>query len=100
MDVFLILIVGGISGLLLAQVFSWLGLVSCGAALAVISAVILQKHGFGWPAGIAIIVGCLSLNQIGYFLGAHFKIKSTIHHASDATTMSANSTNGTKIAHR
>ena len=46
--------------------------------VAAISAAVLQKHGFGWPSGIAITVACLSLNQIGYLIGAYFKIKPTI----------------------
>jgi hypothetical protein len=99
MDVLLILTVGGLSGFIIAQFVSWFGLVWCGPAVAAISAVILQKHGFGWPSGIAITVACLSLNQIGYLIGAHFKINPTSHHARDATTTLPNSTNGTKSAH-
>jgi hypothetical protein len=69
MDVFLILTVGALSGFIIAQFVSWFGLLWFGPVLAAISAAILQKHGYAWPSGIAIIVGCLSLNQIGYLLG-------------------------------
>jgi hypothetical protein len=99
MVVFLILMVGALSGLVLAQVFSWLGLVWCAPVLAVVSAVLLQRHGFGWPAGFATIVACLSLNQIGYLIGTYFRIKPTIHHASDTRTTSPKSTIGTKASH-
>jgi hypothetical protein len=99
MAAFLILMVGALSGLAVAQFFSWLGLVWCAPVLAVVSAVVLQKHGFGWPAGVATIVACLSLNQIGYLIGTYFRIKPTIHHASDTRTTSPKSTIGTKASH-
>jgi hypothetical protein len=99
MEVFLILSLGALSGCILAQFTSWFGLVCCGPVLAALSAAILQNHGFGWPSGIAIIVGCLSINQVGYLIGAHFRIDPTIHHASDAKTTLTKSTNGTKTTH-
>jgi hypothetical protein len=99
MEVFLLLMLGALSGYLLAQFTSWFGLAWWGPVLAAISAVILQKYGFGWPSGIAITVACLSLNQIGYLIGAHFRIKPTTHHASDAKTTSPKSANGTKTSH-
>jgi hypothetical protein len=62
MEVFLLLTVGALSGYLLALFFSWFALVWWGPVLAVGSAAILHKHGFDWPSGIAVIIGCLSLN--------------------------------------
>ena len=40
-----------------------------GAVLAVVSAMVLQHEDFGFLAGIAIFVVCLSLNQIAYLIG-------------------------------
>jgi hypothetical protein len=96
MEVFLLLMVGGLSGYLLALLFSWLALVWWGPVLAVGSAAILHKHGFDWPSGIAVIFGCLSLNQVGFLVGAHFRNKLPIQHASDVGTKSPKSINGTK----
>jgi hypothetical protein len=78
MDVFLLLVVGALSGYILGHFFSWHVLFLCGPVLAVVSAIILQNHGFAWPSGVAIIVGCLGLIEIGYLAGAYFRI-TTIH---------------------
>jgi hypothetical protein len=37
--------------------------------LAFLSAVVLQHEGFGSLPGIAIIVACLTVNQIAYLIG-------------------------------
>jgi hypothetical protein len=50
--------------------------------------------GFDWPSGIAVIIGCLSLNQVGFLVGAHFWNKPPIQHASDVGTRSPKSTKG------
>ena len=99
MDVFLILTLGAFSGAITAQFVSWFGLVWCAPVLATVSAIVLQKQGFSWLSGIAMIVACLSLNQFGYLLGAYFKTKLTIHHAREARTTFPKSTNGTTTAH-
>jgi hypothetical protein len=79
MAVFLLLAVGALSGYILGQFFSWHVLLLSGPVLAVVSAIILQNHGFAWLSGVAVIVGCLSLNEIGYLAGAYFRITSTMH---------------------
>jgi hypothetical protein len=99
MDILLILTLGALSGFIVPQFVSWVGLLWCGPVVAATSAAILQKHGFGWLSGIAITVACLTLNQIGYLIGAHFNIKPTSHHARDATTTLPTNTNGTKTTH-
>jgi hypothetical protein len=99
MDVLLVLSLGALSGFIVAQFVSWLGLLWCGPVVAAISAAILHKHGFGGLSGIAITVACLILNQVGYLIGTHFNIKPTSHHARDATTTLPTSTNGTKTTH-
>jgi hypothetical protein len=99
MDILLILTLGALSGFIVAQFVSWVGLLWCGPVVAATSAAILQKHGFGWLSGIAITVACLSLNQIGYLIGAYFNIRPTSHHARDARTTLSISTKGTNTTH-
>jgi hypothetical protein len=43
--------------------------------LAIVSATLLQKEGFGFPAGIAIIVVCLTINQITYLIGVRLSAR-------------------------
>jgi len=84
MDAFLLLTIGTLSGFILGRFFSWHAFIVCGPVLPVICAIILQKHGFAWLPGIAVIVGCLCLNQIGYLIGAQFRIKPTCHNPTSA----------------
>jgi hypothetical protein len=58
-----------ILGLVAGFFFSWIAILVSGSVLAVLSATVLQHEDFGFPGGIAIIVVCLSLNQIGYLIG-------------------------------
>jgi len=37
--------------------------------IAIASATILQQEGFHYLEGIAIIVACLSINQVAYLIG-------------------------------
>jgi hypothetical protein len=43
--------------------------------LAIVSATLLQKEGFGFLAGIAIIVVCLTVNQIAYLIGVRLSAR-------------------------
>jgi hypothetical protein len=70
MDVLLVLSLGALSGFIVAQFVSWLGLLWCGPVVAAISAAILHKHGFGGLSGIAITVARLILNQVGYLIAS------------------------------
>jgi hypothetical protein len=56
-------------GVILGFYFSWVAILVSGIGLAIVSAAVLQKEGFGFLAGISIIVICLSLNQIAYLFG-------------------------------
>jgi hypothetical protein len=56
-------------GVVLGFYFSWVAVLVSGIGLAIVSAAVLQKEGFGFLAGISIIVSCLSLNQIAYLFG-------------------------------
>jgi hypothetical protein len=48
---------------------SWFAILISSVGLAVLSAVVLQVAGFDAISGIAIIVACLTVNQLAYFLG-------------------------------
>jgi hypothetical protein len=62
--------VSALGGLALALFrLRWGALAISGLILAIAAAVVLQARGFGFIAGVAIIVGCLSINQISYLIG-------------------------------
>jgi hypothetical protein len=48
-------------GLVLGFYFSWLAIAATGVLLAVVSAAVLHKEGFGFLGGVATIVACLSV---------------------------------------
>jgi hypothetical protein len=64
-----LLAVSAIAGLVLGLYFSWIAILASGLVLAFVSAVVLQKEGFEVLAGIAIIVACLTVNQVAYLIG-------------------------------
>jgi hypothetical protein len=49
--------------------FSWLAIAVSGVALAVLSSVALHIQGFSTFPGIAIVIACLTMNQIAYLAG-------------------------------
>ena len=67
--IFVLLATSAILGLVLGLRFSWPAILVSGSVLAIVSATILQKAGFGYLEGIAIIVVCLTINQIAYLIG-------------------------------
>jgi hypothetical protein len=67
--ILVLLAVSSLLGLVLGFYFSWLAIVVSGLVLAFLSAVVLQHEGFGSLAGIAIIVACLTVNQLAYLIG-------------------------------
>lgn len=68
--ILVLLAVSALMGLVSGFFFSWLALILQGLLLAILAATVLQHEGFGSVAGIAIIVGCLTINQIAFFIGA------------------------------
>jgi hypothetical protein len=74
--VFVLLAVSAIGGLVLGFYFSWMAILASGLVLAIVSATLLQKEGFGFLAGIAIIVVCLTVNQITYLIGVRLSADS------------------------
>jgi hypothetical protein len=73
--VFVLLAVSAIGGLVLGFYFSWMAILASGLVLAIVSATLLQKEGFGFLAGIAIIVVCLTVNQITYLIGVRLSAR-------------------------
>ncbi len=65
-----LLAVSALVGLVLGFYFTWIAIGISALVLAIVSATVLQKQGFGAVAGIAIIVVCLTVNQIAYLIGA------------------------------
>ena len=56
-------------GFALGTSFSWLAIAASSTGIAVLSSAVLQIQGFGALPGIAIIVACLTVNQLGYVMG-------------------------------
>jgi hypothetical protein len=73
--VFVLLAVSAIGGLVLGFYLSWMAILTSGLVLAIVSATLLQKEGFGFLPGIAIIVVCLTVNQIAYLIGVRLSAR-------------------------
>jgi hypothetical protein len=90
--VIVLLALSALIGLALGTSFSWIAIVVSGVALGAISAAALQVQGFSAFWGIAIIVACLTVNQMAYLAGAlrrskgYFRNKPTRNQADVATT--------------
>ena len=65
-----LLAVSALAGLVLGFYFGLAALVVLGLILSISAAAILQNEDFDFLAGIAIIVLCLTVNQIAYLIGA------------------------------
>jgi hypothetical protein len=65
-----LLAVSALAGLVLGFYFGLAALVVLGLILSIFAAAILQNEDFDFLAGIAIIVLCLTVNQIAYLIGA------------------------------
>jgi hypothetical protein len=75
--VFALLAVSALAGLVLGLYLSWVAILASGLVLAFVSAVVLQKEGFEALAGIAIIVVCLTVNQVAYLIGVRLVTRRT-----------------------
>jgi hypothetical protein len=67
--VLVLLAMSALVGFMLGLYFPWGAILVSGLILALLAAAVLQNEGFGFFAGIAIIVACLSVNQIAYLIG-------------------------------
>ena len=68
--ILVLLVVSALVGLILGFYFPWGAILVSGLILAMLAATVLQNEGFGFLAGIAIIVVCLTVNQVAYLIGA------------------------------
>ena len=55
-------------------------LLASGLVFAIVSATVLQHMAFGFLAGIAIIVVCLTINQVAYLIGVRLAIHKALPH--------------------
>jgi hypothetical protein len=68
--IFFLLAVSALAGVLLGLYFFRLAAVLISTLLlSLLAAALLQREGFGFFAGIAIIVACQTVHQLGYALG-------------------------------
>jgi len=68
--ILVLLTVSALVGFVLGVYFRWAAILVSGLILAMLAAMVLQNEGFDFLAGIAIIVVCLTVNQIAYLIGA------------------------------
>jgi hypothetical protein len=67
--VILLFALSALVGLALGTSFSWLAIAASSIGIAVLSSAILQIQGFGVLPGIAMVVACLTVNQMAYLAG-------------------------------
>ena len=72
--ILLLLAVSAIVGLVFGLYFSWIAIAASGLVLAIVSATVLQKEGFGFFSGISTVVACLTVNQLAYLVGVKLAI--------------------------
>jgi hypothetical protein len=76
MNAIFVLLAGSvILGLVLGLRFSWIAILVSGFVLAIVSATVLQKAGFDYLEGIAIIIACLTVNQLAYLVGVRLRLR-------------------------
>jgi hypothetical protein len=64
-----LLALSALIGFALGNSFSWVAIAASSAGIAVLSSAILQTQGFGALPGIALVVACLTVNQMAYLAG-------------------------------
>jgi hypothetical protein len=89
--VIVLLALSALIGFALGTSFSWHPIAASSAGTAVLSSAILQIQGFGALPGIAVVVACLTINQMAYLAGVfrradYFRSKPTRYQAVVATT--------------
>ena len=68
--VIVLLALSALIGFALGTSLSWLAIAASSIGLAVLSSAVLQIQGFGALPGIAVVVACLTINQMAYLAGA------------------------------
>jgi hypothetical protein len=66
----LLLALSALIGFALGASFSWFAIAASSTGIALLSSAILQIQGFGAIPGIAIVVACLTINQMAYLARA------------------------------
>jgi uncharacterized membrane protein YkgB len=61
-----LLIASGLLGLATSLFFQVWALVPLSMLIAILAAISLQAHGFGFAGGVSITIGCLVISQIAY----------------------------------
>src|SRR5215471_19300237 len=68
--VLLLLVLSALIGFGVGTSFRWPAIAASSVGIAVLSSAILQIQGFGALPGIAIVVACLTISQMGYLATA------------------------------
>jgi len=71
--VFLLLSLSALIGFGVGTSFRWPAIAASSVGIAVLSSALLQIQGFGALAGIAIVVACLTVSQMGYLAAASLR---------------------------
>jgi hypothetical protein len=71
-DTLALLALSALMGLFFGLYFRWIAILISGPILAILLAAVLQSKGFAFFPGVAIIVACLTVSQIAYWIGVTF----------------------------
>ena len=69
----IVLALSAVIGLALGMLFSWPAIAASSVGIAVLSSAILQIQSVGALPGIAIVVACLVVSQMGYLAAASLR---------------------------
>jgi uncharacterized membrane protein YkgB len=67
---FILLVTSAVLGLATGLIFRVWAMALVSLLIAIASAISLRAHGFGFAAGVSVIIGCLVISQIAYIAGA------------------------------
>jgi hypothetical protein len=73
---FILLVVSAILGLATGLVFRFWAMALVSLLIAIASAISLRAHGFGFAAGVSVMIGCLVVSQIAYVAGVFMMVRS------------------------
>jgi hypothetical protein len=71
--VILLLALSALIGFVLGTGFSWFAIAASSIGIAFLSSAILQIQGFSWLPGIAVVVACLTVNQMAFLAGTIYR---------------------------
>ena len=74
--VFTLLITSAMLGLATGLVFRVWTIALVSLLIAILSAVALRAHGFGFAGGVSVMIGCLVISQIAYVAGSFIMSRS------------------------